>query len=110
MTLAPPYRGGAVALFDVQRVQRVLGKIVIAGQDRPHRLRRADRDGCERQDLRIAGWQRRRVLLREPADRHLFGGRGEPRRRSARFTLEVPASSETVIKLGTVRCTLSAKP
>ena len=53
MTLAPPYRGGAVAVFDVQRVQRVLGKIVIAGQDRPHHLRRADRD--ERRTARTYG-------------------------------------------------------
>ena len=34
VTLAPPYRGGAVAVFDVQRVQRVLGKI-LGADDRP---------------------------------------------------------------------------
>ena len=84
MTLAPPYRGGAVALFDVQRVQRVLGKIVIAGQEQAARVRRADRDWRERRDLRIAGRQRRCVLLRKPADGYVFGGRREPAARSAR--------------------------
>jgi outer membrane usher protein len=37
MTIAPPYRGGAIALFPVRRVQRIVGSIAIAldGTDRP---------------------------------------------------------------------------
>lgn len=30
MTIAPPYRGGAIALFPVRRVQRIVGRIEIA--------------------------------------------------------------------------------
>ena len=109
MTLAPPYRGGAVARFDVQRVQRVLGKILIAGQDKPHVYGELTVTDANGRTLRIAGWQRRRVLLREPADRDVFAV-VENRGTQCTFTLEVPTSNEIVIKLGTVRCTLSAKP
>jgi outer membrane usher protein len=37
MTIAPPYRGGAIALFPVRRLQRMVGSIVLAtdGNDRP---------------------------------------------------------------------------
>ena len=59
MTLAPPYRGGAVALFDVQRVQRVLGKILVAGQDKPHVYGELTVTSANGRIVRISGRQRR---------------------------------------------------
>lgn len=34
MTLAPPYRGGAIALFPVKRVQRIVGRMTVTGDGR----------------------------------------------------------------------------
>ena len=109
MTLAPPYRGGAVAVFDVQRVQRVLGKIVIAGAEKPHAYG----------ELTITAANGRSFGSPVGADGAFYfenlptgaySAVVEHRGTQCTFTLEVPASDDLVIKLGTVRCNVSAKP
>ena len=108
MTLAPPYRGGAVARFDVQRVQRVLGKILIAGQEKPHvygELTVTDANG--RTYGSPVGSDGAFYFENLPTGTYsAVVNRGT----QCTFTLEIPTSNETVMKLGTVRCTLSAKP
>jgi outer membrane usher protein len=109
MTLAPPYRGGAVALFDVQRVQRVLGKILIAGQEKPHVYG----------ELTVTGANGRTygspvgsdgAFYFENLPTGTYSAVVNNRGTQCSFAVEVPASNETVIKLGTVRCTLVVKP
>jgi outer membrane usher protein len=109
MTLAPPYRGGAVALFEVQRVQRVLGKIVIAGQDRPHAYG----------ELTVTGTDGRSygspigadgAFYFENLPTGAYVAAAELRGAQCVFTLEVPKTNEIVIKAGTLQCTMVAKP
>jgi outer membrane usher protein len=109
MTLAPPYRGGAVALFDVQRVQRVLGKIVIAGQEKPHAYG----------ELTVTSTNGRSfgspvgsdgAFYFENLSAGSYSAVVENRGAQCTFTLDVPVSDDVVIKVGTVRCTMSAKP
>jgi outer membrane usher protein len=109
MTLAPPYRGGAVAQFEVQRVQRVLGKIVIAGQDTPHAYG----------ELTVTGSTGRSygspvggdgAFYFENLPVGTYSAVVENRGSQCVFTMEVPASHDLVIKVGTVRCTVSPKP
>jgi outer membrane usher protein len=109
MTLAPPYRGGAVAVFDVQRVQRVLGKIVIAGQEKPHaygELTVTSADG--RSFGSPVGGDGAFYFENLPAG--AYSAVVENRGAQCTFVLEVPASDDLVIKLGTVRCNVSPKP
>ena len=109
MTLAPPYRGGAVAQFDVQRVQRVLGKIVIAGQDTPHAYG----------ELTVTGPTGRSygspvgsdgAFYFENLPTGTYSAVVEHRGSQCAFTMDVPASNDLVIKVGMVRCTISSKP
>jgi outer membrane usher protein len=109
MTLAPPYRGGAVAIFDVQRVQRVLGKIVIAGQEKPHaygELTVMDAKGrTYGSPIGSDG-----AFYFENLPTGTFSAVAENRGLQCAFVLEVPASSDVVIKVGTIRCTMIATP
>jgi outer membrane usher protein len=109
MTLAPPYRGGAVARFEVQRVQRVLGKILIAGQDKPHSYG----------ELTITAANGRTygspvgsdgAYYFENLPTGSYSAVVETRSTQCTFTLTVPSSDEVVLKLDAVRCTMRAKP
>jgi outer membrane usher protein len=109
MTLAPPYRGGAVAQFDVQRVQRVLGKIVVAGQEKPHAYG----------ELTVTSAQGKTYGSPVGADGAFYfenlpagsyAAVVEHRGTQCSFVLDVPTSDDLVLKLGTVRCNVSAKP
>jgi outer membrane usher protein len=102
MTLAPPYRGGALAVFDVQRVQRVLGKIV-SSDDRPLAYGELT--------VTSAGGQ----AYGSPVgnDGSFYFENLSPGSYSAvvqnkdgqcTFTMEIPTSDDTVIKLGKVTC------
>jgi outer membrane usher protein len=106
ITLAPPYRGGAVVLFPVQRVQRVTGSIVIvdrAGEQQPAFGELA---------VVVAGETLLSPLgakgefyfenLREgrhPADVRFDGT-------SCRFVLTVPRSEAPALDVGDVKCTV----
>jgi outer membrane usher protein len=109
MTLAPPYRGGAVAVFDVQRVQRVLGKIVIAGQEKPHaygELTITSRDG--RSYGSPVGADGAFYFENLPAGS--YAAVVERGGTQCSLVLDVPTSDDLVLKLGVVRCNVSAKP
>jgi outer membrane usher protein len=104
VTLAPPYRGGAVAVFDVQRVQRVLGKILTADDDRP----------LAYGELTVTSTAGRSFGSPVGSDGSFYFenlGAGsysavvENRSGRCTFTLEIPVSSETVINVGKLRCT-----
>ena len=111
LTLAPPYRGGAVALFDVQPVQRVLGRIMIASglEERPHAYG----------ELTVTAASGRTygspvggdgAFYLENLPKGSYSAVVDHRGTRCTFTLEIPASTETVINLGTVRCTMDGKP
>jgi outer membrane usher protein len=109
MTLAPPYRGGAVAVFDVQRVQRAVGKIVIAGEEKPHaygELTLTSADG--RSYGSPVGGDGAFYFENLPGGR--YSAVVERRGSLCTFELEVPPSDDLVIKLGTARCTVDVKP
>ena len=104
VTLAPPYRGGAVAVFDVQRVQRVLGKI-LGADDRPFvygELTVTNASG--RSFGSPVGNDGSFYLENLPAGSYT----AVVANRSGRctFSIEIPVSSDTVINLGKVRCTV----
>jgi outer membrane usher protein len=110
VTLAPPYRGGAVALFDVQRVQRVVGKILVAGPQE-----RAFSYG----ELTVTGSTGRTygspvggdgAFYFENLPSGSYAAVVENRNGRCTFSMEVPVSQELVLKLGSVRCTMDAQP
>jgi outer membrane usher protein len=103
VTLAPPYRGGAVAVFDVQRVQRVLGK-VLGPDDRPFVYG----------ELTVTNPNGRSFgspvgndgsFYFENLRAGSYAAVMENRTGRCTFTIEIPSSNETVINLGKVRCT-----
>jgi outer membrane usher protein len=90
MVLAPPYRGGAVALFPVQRMQTFRGRVVIlrAGGERVPRFGQVtikDQGGR----ARITGRPRRGLRICEPSSRNVRG----PGRRPIRG---VPIQIDTI--------------
>ncbi len=105
LTLAPPYRGGAVAEFDVRKVQRLTGKVLVVDGDEE----RAPSYG----DLTIVvgaggassplGSEGEFYFENLPAGSH--PATVEKDGRQCHFTLDVPASNDLVIDLGIVRCT-----
>ena len=102
VTLAPPYRGGAVAVFDVQRVQRVLGKI-LGADARPFvygELTVTHASG--RSFGSPVGNDGSFYLENLPAGS--YTAVAENRSGRCTFSIEIPVSSDTVINLGKVRC------
>jgi outer membrane usher protein len=103
VTLAPPYRGGAVAVFDIQRVQRVIGKIV-GPDERPFvygELTATNTNGGSfGSPVGNDG-----SFYFENLHAGAYTAVVENRTRRCTFTIEIPTSSETVINLGKVRCT-----
>jgi outer membrane usher protein len=102
VTLAPPYRGGAVAVFDVQRVQRVLGK-VLGADDRPFvygELTLTDTNG--RSFGSPVGNDG--SFYFENLKTGSYSAVVENRSGQCTFSIEIPASTDTVINLGKVRC------
>jgi outer membrane usher protein FimD/PapC len=106
MTLAPPYRGGAVALFDVQKVQRVLGRIKLS-------------DGREEKyqqygELTVTTGNGRSygspvgsdgTFYFEDLPHGAHDAAMQYRDVRCTFQLVVPESKDTTLDLGTVRCT-----
>ena len=105
MTLAPPYRGGAVALFPVRRVQRATGRVLLVTADRGEQVPAYG-------SIELPGPE---AALSSP-----LGGDGEfyfenvsPGRHTAVVTsaqgtcelvLEIPTVEGPLVSLGVVRC------
>jgi outer membrane usher protein len=103
MTLAPPYRGGALAVFDVQRVQRVIGKVVNAVDDHPFTLGELTMTSARGQSYGSPVGNDGSFYFENLAP-GAYSATVETRDSRCTFTLEIPVSTETVIKLGRVRC------
>ncbi|MGE5244148.1 MAG: fimbria/pilus outer membrane usher protein [Betaproteobacteria bacterium] len=105
LTLAPPYRGGAVAAFDVRRIQRVTGTIVVVdghGEQAPsYGELTVTLDGTSATSP--VGGEGEFYFENLPAGSHRAVVEKEGRR--CQFTLVVPVSDALVVDLGTLRCT-----
>ena len=106
MTLAPPYRGGAVARFDVQKIQRVLGRIKVSDG----RAEKYQQYG----ELTITAANGRSYGSPVGSDgtfyfENLPHGTHDAvmqyREVRCTFRLIVPESKDPTVDLGTVRCT-----
>jgi outer membrane usher protein len=107
VTLAPPYRGGAVVLFPVRRIQRATGTVVLltsAGEEQP----------SFGEITLVAAGERMTSPLGNAGEfyfENLPEGRHEAsvthEGRSCVFMLTVPQSTEPAITLGTFKCTVS---
>jgi outer membrane usher protein len=103
MTLAPPYRGGALAVFDVQRVQRVIGRIVNAADNRPFTYGELTATNARGQSYGSpVGNDGSFYFENLPAG--AYSATVDTRDSRCTFTLEIPVSDDTVIKLGKVLC------
>jgi outer membrane usher protein len=104
LILAPPYRGGAVALFPVHRVQRIVGKV----RQRPDGADRTTSFGeltvsiGEQTFASPVGVDGSFYFENLPAGRH----RAVVQDPDGRCTveLEIPTTDALVVKLGTVSC------
>jgi outer membrane usher protein len=104
-TVALPYRGGAVALFPVQKVQRVVGVIKIASGsgDRLPSFGEIVVTARGKETSSPVGSTGAFYFEDLPAGTHSAVVH-ERDGRTCAFTVTVPASDDTVVKLGTVRC------
>ena len=104
MTLAPPYRGGAVALFPARRVQRITGRIVIltpAGERQPSygTLTVGVTGEAATSPLGARG---EFYLESVASGRHdAVVSHGD---RACRLSLEIPVSDSAVVVLGVLTC------
>jgi len=104
MTLAPPYRGGAVALFPVTRDQRLTGRLRImrAGEvsvPTSGRLRVTVDGRTFESPLGRAG-----EFYLEGVPSGSYDATIDDESGSCRFTLRVPAATAPVMQLGTLEC------
>jgi outer membrane usher protein len=107
ITLAPPYRGGAVVLFPVRRIQRVTGSVVLltsSGEEPPSFGEITIAAGGERMSSPL-GHAGEFYFENLPDGRHEASVTHEGR--SCAFTLTVPSSTEAAISLGTFKCAVS---
>jgi len=106
LTLAPPFRGGAVAHFDVQRVQRVLGRVkVTIGHEEKYQ---------QYGELTVTAANGRSygspvgsdgTFYFENLPTGTYAAVMEYRGTRCAFQLVVPPAADMVLDLGTVRCT-----
>jgi outer membrane usher protein len=104
LMLAPPYRGGALVVFPVQQIRNISGKVLVVanGVERPttYGEMTVQVDG---QDVTSPIGSDGRFYFENlatgtyPASVQYADGRCE-------LKLAIPASSETFVQLGTVRC------
>jgi len=106
MTLAPPYRGGAVALFPVERIRRVIGRVrVVEGQNErtPAYGQMTIRINGDVVDSPL-GSNGNFYFENLPAGRHT--ATVEDEKGSCSFSIEVPSTSDVLVQLGTLTCTV----
>jgi outer membrane usher protein len=111
LTIAPPFRGGAVARFDVQKVQRVLGRVKVAtGHEETYQ---------QYGELTVTSASGRRygspiggdgTFYFENLPKGSYAAMMEYRGTRCAFQLVVPSSDDMVVDLGTVRCTAESAP
>jgi outer membrane usher protein len=107
ITLAPPYRGGAVVLFPVRRIQRATGAVLL--------LTAEGEEAPSFGELTVVAAGERMVSPLGTAGEFYFENLPEGRHeasvahegRSCVFILTVPTSTEAAISLGTLRCTVT---
>ncbi len=104
-TLALPYRGGAVALFSVQKVQRVVGTIVIAegAEDRVPSYGELTVTAKGREFISPVGGSGRFYFEDLAIGTHSAVVRDSVGRECT-FTMTVPTSEGTIVNLGELRC------
>jgi outer membrane usher protein len=105
ITLAPPYRGGAVVLFPVRRIQRTTGNVVIvtaAGDDRPEFGELTLVGGGESASSPL-GARGEFYFENLPQGTHEAAVKYDGG--SCSFILTVPHSDQPTLDLGTLRCT-----
>jgi len=104
-TLALPYRGGAVALFDVQRVQRVVGSITVAegGEARVPAYGEITVTTKGREFSSPIGGTGRFYFEDLAAGTHSAVVRDKDGKECT-LTITVPSSDGTIVNLGSLRC------
>ena len=105
MILAPPYRGGALALFEVEQVRQVVGRVVVieAGVERASDYGRLTVNVNGTATESPIGSEGKFYFENLPAGRHT--ATVDDRNGRCSFQIEVPATAGAVIDLGLVRCT-----
>jgi outer membrane usher protein len=104
-TLALPYRGGAVAVFGVQKILRVIGSISIveSGEDRVPSYGQITVTAKGREVSSPVGASGRFYFEDLPAGTHSAAVRDRTGRECA-FTVIVPSTDGSLVNLGTLRC------
>jgi outer membrane usher protein FimD/PapC len=104
-TVALPYRGGAVAVFSVQKIQRVVGSIWLAdrGEDRIPAYGDFIVTAQGRQISSPIGGSGRFYFEDLAAGTHSAVVR-DSTGKVCSFTITVPSSEGTIVNLGTLRC------
>jgi outer membrane usher protein len=104
-TIALPYRGGAVATFDVQRIQRVVGsiRVIDGGEDRVPSYGEITVTAKGRDLTSPVGGSGRFYFEDLSVGTHSAVVRDSAGRECS-FTISVPSSDGTLVNLGTLRC------
>ncbi len=104
-TLALPYRGGAVAVFSVQKIQRVVGSIRLAdqGEDRIPAYGELIVSAKGQEVTSPIGGSGRFYFEDLAAGTHSAVVR-DSTGKECTFTITVPSSEGTLVNLGTLRC------
>jgi outer membrane usher protein len=103
-TVGPPFRGGAVVVFPVQRIQTLSGSLLLehAGRVAAPAFGQLTVTAAGQSFDSPIGRQGEFYFENLPAGRH--PAVIEHEEATCRFTLEVPVSTAPVVDLGTVRC------
>jgi outer membrane usher protein len=108
--LAPPYRSGAIVLFPVQRIQQIVGRVVLVterGSEVPRYGEMTVTVGAEAQNSPLGTegdfYFENLAPGRYPALVEYEG-------RSCQFTIDVAESPQPALALGTLECRVPAEP
>jgi outer membrane usher protein len=104
--VAPPFRGGAVVSFPVQRIQRILGQISLDDgvSTTVPAYGQLSLDANGKLFESPIGRQGEFYLENLPAGR--YSAKVEHKEGSCTFALNIPESDQSEIKLGTLKCQL----
>jgi outer membrane usher protein len=103
-TIAPPFRGGAIVTFPIQRIQSTMGTVLLesSGQTMIPAYGQLTIAADGKRFESPIGEQGEFYLENVPAGR--YGGIIEYKEKLCEFMLEVPDSAEQVVRLGSLRC------